>query len=49
MTDFATWDRETLNEYAKAARAEIEALREELRVAIDAYRKLIVELETRDA
>ena len=49
MTDFATWDRETLNAYAEAARTEIEALREELRVAIDAYRKLIVEQETRNA
>jgi hypothetical protein len=49
MTDFATWDRETLNAYAQAARDEIEALREELRVAIDAYRKLIVEQEKRDA
>ena len=49
MTDFATWDRETLNAYAQAARGEIEALKEELRVAIDAYRKLIVEQEKRDA
>lgn len=49
MTDFATWDRKTLNAYAQAARDEIEALKEELRVAIDAYRKLIVEQEKRDA
>jgi hypothetical protein len=43
MTDFATWDRETLNKFAQDAASELEALKEELRVALDAYRKLVVE------
>ena len=43
MTDFATWDRETLNKFAQDASDEIAALQEELRVALDAYRKLVVE------
>jgi len=43
MTDFATWDRETLNKFAQDAANELEALKEELRVALDAYRKLVVE------
>ena len=41
MTDFSTWDRETLNKFAQDAVDEIEALREELRVAIKAYRELL--------
>jgi hypothetical protein len=43
MTDFATWDRETLNKFAQDAANELDALKEELRVALDAYRKLVVE------
>ena len=43
MTDFATWDRETLNKFAQDTVREIGALREELRVALDSYRKLVVE------
>ena len=43
VTDFATWDRETLNKFAQDASNEITALQEELRVAIDAYRKLVIE------
>ena len=43
MTDFATWDRETLNKFARDATQEIDALKEELRVALDAYRKLVIE------
>jgi hypothetical protein len=43
MTDFATWDRETLNKFARDAANELDALKEELRVALDAYRKLVVE------
>jgi len=42
VTDFATWDRETLNKFARDAVNEIKALREELRVALDAYRKLVI-------
>ena len=43
MTDFATWDRETLNKFAQDAANELDALKEELRVALDAYRKLVIE------
>jgi hypothetical protein len=42
VTDFATWDRETLNKFAREAAQELLALKEELRVAIDAYRQLIL-------
>jgi len=42
-TDFASWDRETLNKFAQEATRELIALQEELRVAIDAYRKLVIE------
>jgi hypothetical protein len=43
MTDFSKWDRETLNKFAQEASQELLALKEELRVAIDAYRKLVIE------
>jgi hypothetical protein len=43
VTNFATWDRETLNKFAQNAADEIAALQEELRVAIDAYRKLVID------
>jgi hypothetical protein len=43
VTNFATWDRETLNKFAQDAADEIAALQEELRVAIDAYRKLVID------
>ncbi|CAB5222619.1 hypothetical protein UFOVP372_19 [uncultured Caudovirales phage] len=43
MTDFTTWDRDTLNKFARDAANELHALKEELRVALDAYRKLVVE------
>jgi hypothetical protein len=43
MNRFETWDRETLNKFAQDASDEIAALQEELRVALDAYRKLVVE------
>lgn len=43
MTDFATWDRETLNKFAQDAANELKAVQEELRVALDAYRKLVIE------
>ena len=42
MTDFKTWERKTLEEFARQAADENKELREQLRVAIDAYRKLIV-------
>jgi flagellar biosynthesis regulator FlaF len=43
VTDFATWEREILNKFARDAANELNALKEELRVALDAYRKLVVE------
>ena len=48
MTDFESWSKESLTMFARDAaermreqRAEIEALREERRAAIDAYRALV--------
>jgi len=50
MTDFTTWEQHTLAKFAKEANAkmleqqeEIERLRNDLRVAIQAYRQLIKE------
>jgi len=50
MTDFTTWEQHTLAQFAKVANAkmleqqeEIERLRDDLRVAIQAYRQLIKE------
>lgn len=43
VTDFATWEREILNKFARDAANELNALKEELRVALDAYRKLVIE------
>ena len=48
MTDFATWDRETLNKFARDAVNELEALKAELRLALDAYRRMVIELEKRN-
>ena len=45
MTDFATWDRETLNRFAREAAQEILALREERSVAIKAYRELLLKYD----
>ena len=50
MTDFTTWEQHTLAQFAKEASAkmleqqeEIERLRDDLQVAIQAYRQLIKE------
>jgi hypothetical protein len=50
MTDFTTWEQNILAQFAKVANAkmleqqeEIERLRDDLRVAIQAYRQLIKE------
>ena len=50
MTDFTTWEQHTLAQFATEARAkmleqqeEIERLRDDLQVAIQAYRQLIKE------
>jgi hypothetical protein len=50
MTDFKTWEYNTLARFAAEAneklfnqQTEIDKLREDLRVAIDAYRKLVIE------
>jgi hypothetical protein len=50
MTDFATWEHKTLVRFAGESnqrlhdqQKEIEALKEDLRVAIDAYRTLVIE------
>lgn len=50
MTDFKTWEYNNLVRFAAEAneklmnqQKEINELREDLRVAIDAYRKLVVE------
>ena len=50
MTDFRTWEQHNLAQFAKEAnakmleqQAEIDQLRDDLRVAIQAYRQLIKE------
>ena len=50
MTDFRTWEQNNLAQFAKEANAkmleqqeEIERLRDDLQVAIQAYRQLIQE------
>lgn len=40
-TDFRTWDRATLESFARDCSAECRALQDDLRVAIDAYRRLM--------
>ena len=51
MTDFESWSKESLvmfardaNERMREQKAEIEALREDLRAAIEAYRDLVRQL-----
>lgn len=39
-TDFSTWDRETLERFARQAADENRQLREDLRVALDAFRRI---------
>lgn len=43
MKHFEMWEHATLVKFAQDASAEIVALQEELRVALDAYRKIVVE------
>jgi hypothetical protein len=50
MTDFTTWEQHTLAQFAKVANAKlleqqeiIDRLRDDLRVAIQAYRQFIKE------
>ena len=50
MTSFQTWEQQTLSKFAEEANKkvleqeeEIKALRDDLRVALDAYRKLVIE------
>ena len=52
MTDFDSWSKESLVLFAREAnervlqqKAEIEALREDLRAAIEAYRDLVRKLK----
>ena len=52
MTDFESWSKESLVLFARDAnertlqqKAEIEALREDLRAAIEAYRDLVRKLK----
>lgn len=42
-TDFSIWERETLERFARQAADENKQLREDLRVALDAYRDLLKE------
>lgn len=37
-TDFSTWQRETLEQFARQAADENKQLRQDLRTALDAYR-----------
>lgn len=41
-TDFSTWDRSTLERFAREAADENRELRADLRTALDAYRVLVV-------
>lgn len=43
MTDFRTWDRVVLEEFAHDCYEELLATRKDLRTAIDAYRALLKE------
>jgi ribosomal protein S4 len=54
MTNFQTWEQRNLAKFAAEAnkmleqqREEIKALRDDLRVALDAYRKLLTKEETK--
>ena len=42
-TDFKTWDRSTLEKFAREAADENKQLRDDLRTAINAYRKAVSE------
>ena len=41
ITDFSTWDRQTLEKFAQEAAAENRALRVENKVVLDQWRELI--------
>lgn len=41
MTDFTTWDRKTLEQFARQAADENRELHADLRAALDAYRALV--------
>lgn len=40
-TDFSTWDRQTLERFAREAADENRELRADLRAALDAYRRVV--------
>jgi hypothetical protein len=42
--DFSTWDRQTLERFAREAADENAVLRADLRTALDAYHKLLAEM-----
>jgi len=42
-TDFKSWDRETLERFAREAADENRQLRDDLRTALDAWHKLVKE------
>lgn len=41
MADFSTWDRATLEKFAREAAAENEQLRKDLKNALEAYREAV--------
>lgn len=43
--DFASWDRQTLDEFAAAVYNELVQTQEDLKMALDAYRKEVVKNE----
>lgn len=49
MADFTRWDRETLERLAAELTDENTRLRADLRVALDAYRALVVQVELKTA
>ena len=40
MTDFNTWSRENLVQFAEQSLAEIQALKQDLKIALNAYREI---------
>jgi len=49
QTNFALWDRETLERFAREAADEVHRLRADLRVALGAYRVLVMQVERKTA
>lgn len=49
MTDFQTWDRKTLEQFARDAAEENKRLREDIRTLLAAWRQVLTEQERHHA